>query len=115
MTFLMTVVTFSIAQAQRSFYVSSTGNDGNNGIFPSSAWKTLNKVNSASLTAGDVFYVTSNARGKSGQDNAVRFDESMLLKNNKTAFLLNQESVDLNSFLYVKKNELSKIALLLAL
>ncbi|CAM4082526.1 MULTISPECIES: right-handed parallel beta-helix repeat-containing protein [Flavobacterium] len=74
LTFLMTVGTFSITQAQRNFYVSSTGNDANNGTSTSSAWKTLNKVNSASLTAGDVvsfnkgdvFYGTLNARGKSG-------------------------------------------------
>ncbi|WP_445722582.1 MGH1-like glycoside hydrolase domain-containing protein [Flavobacterium sp.] len=55
------------------------------------------------------------AKWESGMDNAVRFDESLLLKNNETAFSLNQESVDLNSFLYVEKNELSKIALLLDL
>lgn len=55
------------------------------------------------------------AKWESGMDNAVRFDESLLLKNNETAFSLNQESVDLNSFLYFEKNELSKIALVLAL
>lgn len=37
LTFLMTVGTFSIAQAQRNFYVSNTGNDANNGTSPSSA------------------------------------------------------------------------------
>ena len=35
------------------YYVSNSGNDSNDGKSPSSAWATLDKVNSASLSAGD--------------------------------------------------------------
>ncbi len=50
------------------------------------------------------------AKWESGMDNAVRFDSSKLLKNEKRAFSLNQESVDLNTYLFAEKNYLSKIA-----
>lgn len=36
-------------------------------------------------------------------DNAVRFDEAVLMKNNNKAWSLNQESVDLNAYLYAEK------------
>lgn len=42
--------------------------------------------------------------GESGMDNAVRFDEAVLMKNNDKAWSLNQESVDLNAYLYAEKN-----------
>jgi len=47
---------------------------------------------------------------ESGMDNAIRFDAAKLLKNNNDAYSLNQESVDLNSYLYAEKLYLSKIA-----
>lgn len=50
------------------------------------------------------------AKWESGMDNAVRFDSSVLLQNRKYAFSLDQESVDLNSFLYAEKIFLSEIA-----
>jgi len=43
-------------------------------------------------------------------DNAVRFDDSEILKNSATAFSLNQESVDLNAYLFAEKIYLSKMA-----
>lgn len=52
---------------------------------------------------------------ESGMDNAVRFDDSKILKNGEKAFSLDQESVDLNSFLYAEKNYLSKMAQVLKL
>ncbi len=52
---------------------------------------------------------------ESGMDNAIRFDEAKMLKNNNEAFSLNQESVDLNSYLYAEKVYLSKIAQVLGL
>ena len=55
------------------------------------------------------------AKWESGMDNAVRFDDSKILKNAEKAFSLNQESVDLNSFLYAEKNYLSKMAQVLKL
>lgn len=50
------------------------------------------------------------AKWESGMDNAVRFDESQILKNSETAYSLNQESVDLNAYLYAEKGYLSQMA-----
>lgn len=47
---------------------------------------------------------------ESGMDNAIRFDDAKLLKNGDGAYSLNQESVDLNSYLYAEKLFLSKMA-----
>ena len=52
---------------------------------------------------------------ESGMDNAVRFDDSKVLKNAENAYSLDQESVDLNSFLYAEKNYLSQMAKVLKL
>lgn len=53
------------------------------------------------------------AKWESGMDNAVRFDNSEILKNSKFAWSLSQESVDLNSYLFAEKLFLKKIALAL--
>jgi hypothetical protein len=38
----------------QTYYVdSSTGDDGNNGLSPAKAWKSLDKVNRASFQPGD--------------------------------------------------------------
>lgn len=50
------------------------------------------------------------AKWESGMDNAVRFDDSKILENGKGAWSLDQESVDLNSYLYAEKIYISKIA-----
>ena len=50
------------------------------------------------------------ARWESGMDNAVRFDNSKMLQNNESAWSMNQESVDLNSYLYLEKVALSRLA-----
>jgi putative isomerase len=55
------------------------------------------------------------AKWESGMDNAVRFDDSKILKNAAKAYSLDQESVDLNSFLYAEKNYLAKISNVLKL
>ena len=52
---------------------------------------------------------------ESGMDNAVRFDNSKILKNADHAFSIDQESVDLNSFLYAEKNYLAKMTKVLKL
>jgi putative isomerase len=49
------------------------------------------------------------AKWESGMDNAVRFDYSKLLKNSETAYSLDQESVDLNGYLYADKIYLTEI------
>lgn len=54
------------------------------------------------------------AKWESGMDNAVRFDESKMLKNNDKSWSMNQESVDLNAYLYAEKIYLSKMAKLLS-
>ncbi|MBF4467729.1 trehalase family glycosidase [Flavobacterium sp. LC2016-12] len=55
------------------------------------------------------------AKWESGMDNAVRFDDSKILKNGEKAYSLDQESVDLNSFLYAEKDYLNKMAAVLKL
>ena len=49
------------------------------------------------------------AKWESGMDNAVRFDNSNLLKNSEKSWSLDQESVDLNSYLYAEKLYMSEI------
>lgn len=51
------------------------------------------------------------AAWESGMDNAVRFDNAIMLQNSATAWSLNQESVDLNSYLFAEKQLLAKIAM----
>lgn len=55
------------------------------------------------------------AAWESGMDNAVRFDQAILFKNNDQAWSLDQESVDLNAYLYAEKEYLAKIAAVLTL
>jgi len=43
------------------------------------------------------------AKWESGMDNAIRFDGSQMLKNSNNAFSMDQESVDLNAYLYAEK------------
>ncbi len=50
------------------------------------------------------------AKWESGMDNAIRFDDSKILKNSEGAYSLNQESVDLNAYLYAEKLYLSELA-----
>ena len=50
------------------------------------------------------------ARWESGMDNAVRYDSSKMVKKSDYAWSLNQESVDLNAYLYKEKLYLQKIA-----
>ena len=50
------------------------------------------------------------AKWESGMDNAVRFDKSKMVKSAQTVFSLNQESVDLNAYLYAEKLYLAKMA-----
>ena len=53
------------------------------------------------------------AAWESGMDNAVRFDEAQMVKIDETAWSLDQESVDLNAYLYAEKQFLKKMAVLL--
>jgi len=53
------------------------------------------------------------ARWESGMDNAVRFDHTTMLQNGPTAWSMNQESVDLNSYLYREKRALHSLAVAL--
>jgi putative isomerase len=50
------------------------------------------------------------ARWESGMDNAVRFDETAMLQNSQSAWSMNQESVDLNSYLWYEKQVLARLA-----
>jgi putative isomerase len=50
------------------------------------------------------------ARWESGMDNAVRFDGTAMVKNGPGDWSMNQESVDLNSYLYREKRALAGLA-----
>ncbi len=50
------------------------------------------------------------AKWESGMDNAIRFDYSKILKNEEGAYSLDQESVDLNAYLYAEKLFLVELA-----
>ena len=50
------------------------------------------------------------AKWESGMDNAVRFDNSKILKNSENAYSLDQESVDLNAYLYAEKKYIIRMA-----
>ncbi len=53
------------------------------------------------------------AKWESGMDNAVRFDNSKILSNNDNEWSIDQESVDLNAYLYAEKKFLSEMAKIL--
>lgn len=53
------------------------------------------------------------AKWESGMDNAVRFDDAKMLKNNDHGWSMDQESVDLNAYLYAEKEQLAELAELL--
>lgn len=50
------------------------------------------------------------AKWESGMDNAIRFDNAKILKNSEGAYSINQESVDLNAYLYAEKLYLVTLA-----
>lgn len=50
------------------------------------------------------------AKWESGMDNAIRFDDAKIVKNGEGAYSMNQESVDLNAYLYAEKGFLSQLA-----
>ena len=50
------------------------------------------------------------AKWESGMDNAVRFDDTKMIKNGLQGGSMNRESVDLNAYLYAEKQYLAKIA-----
>ncbi len=50
------------------------------------------------------------SKWESGMDNAIRFDEIEMLKNSEGAYSMNQESVDLNAYLYAEKLFLADLA-----
>ncbi|WP_321280726.1 MGH1-like glycoside hydrolase domain-containing protein [Marinifilum fragile] len=50
------------------------------------------------------------AKWESGMDNAVRFDDAKMLKNNDHGWSMDQESVDLNAYLFAEKEQLAELA-----
>ena len=50
------------------------------------------------------------AKWESGMDNAIRFDNSKIVENSEGAYSLNQESIDLNAYLYAEKGYLAQLA-----
>ncbi|MCK9451606.1 MAG: glycoside hydrolase [Bacteroidales bacterium] len=49
------------------------------------------------------------AKWESGMDNAVRFDDTKMLFNTENAWSMDQESIDLNAYLYLEKVLLAKL------
>lgn len=76
LVFLFFVCITNNVLSQRSFYVSSSGNDANSGTSPSAAWKTISKVNDEkrnfrpgdviNFKRSEVFYGSLDLKGKSG-------------------------------------------------
>jgi hypothetical protein len=64
----------SILLAQKTYYISSTGNDSNYGTSQETAWKTLEKVNATSFKSGDKILFEANAI----------FDGTLSIKNSGT-------------------------------
>lgn len=50
------------------------------------------------------------AKWESGMDNAIRFDETKIIKTTEKAWSFNQESVDLNAYLWKEKFYMDKLA-----
>ncbi|MCF6349944.1 MAG: T9SS type A sorting domain-containing protein [Flavobacteriaceae bacterium] len=50
---VLTLLLFTINSNATTYYISTTGNDSNSGTTPASSWKTINKVNTFSLSVGD--------------------------------------------------------------
>ncbi|MEH0153519.1 trehalase family glycosidase [Limibacter armeniacum] len=50
------------------------------------------------------------AAWESGMDNAVRFDSAVIMENTVGAYSINQESIDLNAYLYSEKLYIAEIA-----
>ncbi|MFK2818661.1 trehalase family glycosidase [Flavobacteriaceae sp. LMIT009] len=50
------------------------------------------------------------AKWESGMDNAIRFDNVEMLQNDEGAYSMNQESVDLNAYLYAEKLFMAQLA-----
>jgi parallel beta-helix repeat protein len=50
---LLTFVVFAFTANATTYYISNDGNDSNSGTDASSAWQTINRLNSASLSPGD--------------------------------------------------------------
>lgn len=75
-TFLFYLIHLNLLHA-KTYYISSTGNDNSSGMATSTAWKSINKVNSQYFTAGDSvlfeggstfignIYLDSNSKGTS--------------------------------------------------
>src|SRR5664279_1015091 len=75
---LLPFIIFGLAANATDYYISSGGNDANNGTSTSTPWQTLNKLNSyfsslkpgdnVLLNRGDVFYgsITINKSGTAG-------------------------------------------------
>lgn len=55
------------------------------------------------------------AKWESGMDNAIRFDNSKIVKNSEGAYSIDQESVDLNAYLFAEKLYLNELAQVLNL
>lgn len=53
------------------------------------------------------------AKWESGMDNAIRFDSAQIVKNGEGAYSIDQESVDLNAYLYAEKRYLTQLAIAL--
>jgi len=52
--FLLALVLFSTTLQAKTYYVSSSGNNSNNGTSTSTPWQTISKVNSFSFASGDI-------------------------------------------------------------
>src|ERR1035437_221983 len=52
-TLIIAFLLFSTIASATDYYISSSGNDANNGLTPATAWQTIAKVNASSFNPGD--------------------------------------------------------------
>jgi hypothetical protein len=73
--FLLLMLSFFEAAAQNTFYVSSQGNDSNNGLSPSAPWKTIPYLQAGKtylLNRGDTLYFSIGATSNPNTSGRIR-------------------------------------------
>ncbi|HEY5371623.1 MAG TPA: T9SS type A sorting domain-containing protein [Hanamia sp.] len=82
MQLLLSFILFGLTANAKTYYISNSGNDGNSGTDPSTAWQTINKVNSFGSFApgdsilfnrGDTFYGSISISNSGSLGNPITF------------------------------------------
>lgn len=103
-----------------AYYVSSSGNDANNGLTPATAWKTIGKVNGKKLSGGDVVYLKGtltdafikNQKGTAGAHITFQGDGATIIKGISLSDAEYVDFVDLEAKGYVNSKRTNCMPLL---